>query len=307
MKKIFQQTIQKPVSFKGVGLHSGKETTIKILPCSENGGITFKRVDLFKNNLIVANYNNVSSTTLSTTLQNKYGVRVSTVEHLLAAFYIAGIESAIVEIDNEEVPIMDGSAKDFLRDLRKIDKKKIDKKIKYLEILDKFTYEDGNRKIQISPSENFEVDFELKYQNKVIGNQRNLINFNQEDLTDVEESRTFCLYEDIQKIKKMGLAKGGSLDNAVVVDENRVINESGLRNDKEFVNHKILDLAGDFLLSGYKILGTVYCYQGGHQLSNAFLQELFKSKNKYKTFEIEEKIQKENNKSSPHFKLAANA
>ena len=307
MKKIFQQTIQKPVSFKGIGLHSGKETTIKILPCSENGGITFKRVDLFKNNLIVANYNNVSSTTLSTTLQNKYGVRVSTVEHLLAAFYIAGIESAIVEIDNEEVPIMDGSAKDFLRDLRKIDKKKIDKKIKYLKILDKFKYEDGNRKIQISPSENFEVDFELKYQNKVIGNQRNLINFNQEDLTDVEESRTFCLYEDIQKIKKMGLAKGGSLDNAVVVDDNKVINESGLRNDKEFVNHKILDLAGDFLLSGYKILGTVYCYQGGHQLSNAFLQDLFKSKNKYKTFEIDEKIKKENNKSSPHFKLAANA
>ena len=305
MKKIYQTTILKPVSFKGIGLHSGKETTIKILP--GNGDITFKRVDLLKNNLIIANYNNVSSTTLSTTLQNKYGVKVSTVEHLLAAFYIAGIESAIVEIDNEEVPIMDGSAKDFLRDLRKIDKKQLNKKIKYLKILEKIKFEDGDRKIQISPSENFEVDFELKYQNKVIGNQRNLVNFNDDDITDVEESRTFCLYKDIQKIKKMGLAKGGSLDNAVVVDDDKVINESGLRNDKEFVNHKILDLAGDFLLAGYKILGAVYCCQGGHQLSNAFLQELFKSKNKYNIFELDEKVLKENNKSKSHFKLAANA
>tara|TARA_B100001559_G_C16493108_1_gene619372 strand:- start:1326 stop:2249 length:924 start_codon:yes stop_codon:yes gene_type:complete len=307
VKKIYQTTIQKPVFFKGTGLHSGKETTINVLPGSENGGIIFKRVDLVKNNLITANFSNVSSTTLSTTLQNKYGVKVSTVEHLLAAFYIAGIESAIVEIDNEEVPIMDGSAKEFLRGLRKIDKKKLGKKIQYLKILDTIKLKDGDRKIQISPCENFEVDFELKYENKVIGNQRNLINFNQEDLTDVEESRTFCLYKDIQKIKNMGLAKGGSLYNAVIVDDNKVINESGLRNDKEFVNHKILDLAGDFLLSGYKILGTVYCYQGGHQLSNAFLQELFKSKNKYKIFELDEKILKENNKSSSHFKLAANA
>ena len=137
---------------------------------------------------------------------------------------------------------------------------------------------DGNRKIQISPKDTFEVDFELNFKNTVIGKQRNIINFHNNNLKEVEESRTFCLYEDIQKIKKMGLAKGGSLDNAVVVDRNKIINNKGLRNKKEFVNHKILDLAGDFLLSNYKILGSVYCYQGGHQLSNLFLHKLLKEK-----------------------------
>ena len=121
------------------------------------------------------------------------------------------------------------------------------------------------------PNEFFlEVSFQLKYENKIIGNQRNLVNFQLDDLKAIEESRTFCLYEDIEKIKKMGLAKGGSLDNAIVVDKDKVINENGLRNQKEFVNHKILDLAGDFLLSGYRILGKVVCYQGGHELTNLF-------------------------------------
>ena len=307
MKEIYQKTILTPISFDGIGLHSGKNSKINILPGNEDSGIIFKRIDLSNNNLISANYKNVSSTTLSTTLQNKYGIKVSTVEHLLAALYIAGIDSAIIEVDNEEIPIMDGSAKDFLSVLKKIKTKQLNKKIKYLKILENIELKDGDRKIQIAPKDSFEVDFELKYQNKVIGNQRNLVNFQSEDLTEVEESRTFCLYEDIQKIKKMGLAKGGTLENAIVVDENKVINEGGLRNDKEFVNHKILDLAGDFLLSGYKILGEIYCYQGGHQLSNLFLHKLLKSKDKYKILQFDEKVVKENKNSSSHLKLAANA
>ena len=147
----------------------------------------------------------------------------------------------------------------------------------------------------------------MKYQNKIIGNQRNSINFQKDNLKEVEESRTFCLYDDIHKIKEKGLAKGGTLDNAIVVDGNKVINKEGLRNDKEFVNHKILDLAGDFLLSGYKILGKVYCHQGGHQLSNLFLHKLLKSKNKFKSLIFEEKIIKENKNSSQSLKLAASA
>ena len=307
MREIYQKTILKPLTFNGIGLHTGKETNISILPGNENSGIVFKRVDLVKNNLINANYQNVSSTTLSTTLLNKHGVKVSTVEHLLAALYIAGIDSAIIEVNNEEIPIMDGSAKNFLDILKKTELKQLNKKIKYLKILEKVQLKDGNRKIEISPKDSFEVDFEIKFKNKIIGNQRNTINFHSDNLEEVEESRTFCLYDDIQKIKKMGLAKGGSLDNAIVVDQNKVLNEGGLRNDKEFVNHKILDLAGDFLLSGFRILGAVYCHQGGHQLSNLFLHKLIKSKNKYKIFNFEEKIAKENKISNPHFKLAANA
>ena len=307
MEHIYQKTISTPISLSGVGLHSGKISKINILPGSENSGIIFKRVDLLNNNLINANYQNVSSTTLSTTLQNKNGVKVSTVEHLLAALYIAGLDSAIIEVDNEEIPIMDGSAKNFLEILKKTKLKQLNKKIEYLKILEKVELKDGNRKIQISPNDSFEVDFELKYHNKVIGNQRNLINFDSGSLQEIEEARTFCLYEDIQKIKKMGLAKGGSLDNAIVVDKNKVINEGGLRNNKEFVNHKILDLAGDFLLSGFRILGAVYCYQGGHQLSNLFLHKLLKSKSKFKTFKLNERIEKETTNRNLHFKLAANA
>ena len=307
MKQIYQKTITRPISFEGIGLHSGKKSKINILPGNEDSGVIFKRVDLLKNNLINANYQNVCSTTLSTTLQNKHGVKVSTVEHLLAALYIAGIDSAIIEVDSQEIPIMDGSAKNFLEELKKTELKKLNKKIKYLKILDKVELVDGERKIQITPKDSFEVDFELKYQNKIIGNQRNSINFQKDKLKEVEESRTFCLYDDIQKIKEMGLAKGGTLDNAIVVDGNKVINKEGLRNDKEFVNHKILDLAGDFLLSGYKILGKVYCHQGGHQLSNLFLHKLLKSKNKFKSLIFEEKIIKENKNLSQSLKLAANA
>ena len=282
MHRVFQQTLSNPVFFEGVGLHSGKKSKIKILPNNGENGILFKRIDLLKNNVIVADYKNVSSTTLSTTLMNKYGIKVSTVEHLLAAFYMSGIDSAIVEINNEEVPIMDGSAKEFIDVFKNQKLKKLNKKIKYIKILETIEMNDGGRKIQISPKDTFEVDFELNFKNKVIGKQRNVVNFNNSNLKEVEESRTFCLYEDIQQIKKMGLAKGGSLDNAVVVDSDKIINENGLRNKNEFVNHKILDLVGDFLLSNYRILGSVYCHQGGHQLSNLFLHKLLNEKNKYK-------------------------
>ena len=307
MNEIYQKTIKNPISFTGVGLHSGKKTNLKILPGNDNSGIIFKRVDLKANNLIEANYKNVSSTTLSTTLENKHAVKVSTVEHLLAALYISGIDSALIEIDNEEIPIMDGSAKDFLTVIKKIDTKKLNSKIKYLKILDKIEFKDGEREINISPKDSFEVDFELKYENKVIGNQRNVINFNSGNLKEIEEARTFCLYQDIQKIKKMGLAKGGSLENAIVVDDSKIMNKSGLRNEKEFVNHKILDLAGDFLLSGYRILGSVFCHQGGHQLSNLFLHKLIKSKNKYKTLELESVITKKSKDLVRNFDLAARA
>ena len=282
MNSIFQKTLSKNVIFKGVGLHSGKSSTVNITPAKEDTGIIFRRIDLNENNLIDAKFTNVTSAKLCTTLENKHGVKVSTVEHLLAALYIVGVDNAIIEINNEEVPIMDGSAKDFLRVIKKIDRVDQSKTRKYLKILNKIELLNGKRKISIEPNEaSLEVEFQLDYKNKIIGKQKNVINFQKDDLIDVSNSRTFCLYEDIEKIKKIGLAKGGSLDNAVVVDNEKVLNEGGLRNEKEFVNHKILDLAGDFLLSGHRVLGKVTCFQGGHELTNMFLRKIFKSQNSF--------------------------
>ena len=285
MLKIFQQTLKNSINFKGVGLHSGKLCELRIIPAQEDVGIVFKRIDLNKNNIIKANYKNVFSAKLCTSLKNDKGTKVSTVEHLLAALYVTGIDNAIIEMDNEEVPIMDGSAKNFVEEINKVELIKLNKKRKYLKILNKIEFEDNERLISISPNENsFEVGFQLNYENKIIGKQKNLVNFSKDNLDDICNSRTFCLFEDIEKIKKLGLAKGGSLENAVVVGEKEVLNPEGLRNEREFVNHKILDLVGDFVLSGYRILGKVDCYQGGHQLSNLFLNELLE--NNSSNFEI---------------------
>ncbi len=289
MLRIYQTTLNTPVSFEGVGLHSGLNTKITILPAEADQGIIFKRVDLKKNNLVQANYTNVSSAKLCSTLKNEKGVKVSTVEHLLAALYIANIDNAIIEIDNEEVPIMDGSAKNFISVLNKTEIKSLKNKIKYLKIIDRIELIENQKKISIEPNDfALEVDFKLNYDNKIIGKQRNIVNFQTDDLEDIYNSRTFCLFEDIEKIKKLGLAKGGSLDNAIVVGNNKLLNKNGLRNEKEFVNHKILDLAGDFVLSGYRILGKVVCEQGGHLLTNSFLKKLFTSKNSFIEIEVKE-------------------
>jgi UDP-3-O-[3-hydroxymyristoyl] N-acetylglucosamine deacetylase len=182
---------------------------------------------------------------------------------------------------------MDGSSKDFVQILKKTGNKKLNKKRKYLKILNNVELEDNGRTISLEPcGSNFEVEFQLNYSNDIIGKQKNTINFLNDNLEDVYSSRTFCLFEDIEKIKEIGLAKGGSLDNAVVVNSEKVMNENGLRNKKEFVNHKILDLAGDFVLSGYRILGKVRCYQGGHQLSNIFLRKLLESTNSFEVIEV---------------------
>ena len=289
MYDIYQKTLSKEVKFKGIGLHSGKASSVNVIPAKEDEGIVFKRVDLNKNNEIKANFKNVTSAKLCTTLENNHGVKVSTVEHLLAALYIVGIDNAIIEIDNEEVPIMDGSSRDFINAFEKNDLVNQTKKRKYLKISSKIELIDGKRRISIEPNDlSLEVNFQLNYKNKIIGKQKNTIDFQVDNLNEVSSSRTFCLFEDIEKIKKFGLAKGGSLENAVVVDDEKVLNKDGLRNDKEFVNHKILDLAGDFLLSGHRIIGKVNCYQGGHELTNLLLRKIFTLKNVFQALELKE-------------------
>jgi len=286
---LFQKTIATQTEFKGIGLHSGLASIVKIIPSDENCGIVFKRTDLKQNNIINANFKNVSSAKLCTTIQNNFNVSVSTVEHLLAALYITGIDNALIEINASEVPIMDGSSKEFVETIIKNGIKKQGKKRKYLKILKKFEFKENEKFISIEPhASSLKVDFELVYSNDIIGKQRNQVNFSDNDLYNIYTSRTFCLFEDVEKIKKIGLAKGGSLDNAIVVKDNKILNSTGLRNSKEFVNHKILDLAGDFLLSGHRILGSVTCTQGGHSLSNSFLRTLLKDRTNYSVVELEE-------------------
>ena len=176
-----------------------------------------------------------------------------------------------------------------------------------MKIVDKVELIDGKRTISIEPSETLEVNFQLDYENKIIGKQKNVVNFQTDKLLELSESRTFCLMEDIEKIKKLGLAKGGSLDNAVVVGSDKVLNKDGLRNNKEFVNHKILDLVGDFLLSGFRVLGKINCYQGGHELTNSFLRKLMKSDSAFIQIELETVTFSENRSPIHLVKTAVNA
>ena len=290
MSVLNQKTVKKNITIKGVGLHSGLKVNLTIKPSEPNTGIVFKRIDLKSNNIIIPNIFNVSSAVFCTTITNAHGVSISTLEHLMGAFYGMGIDNALVEIDNEEVPILDGSAKLFVEAIKVAGIETSNEPIKIIKIDKKIEFKDGAKYISIEPSKmSLDIDFELKYENSLIGNQRNTIKVYESDLSEVYNSRTFCLYEDVEKLKKMGLAKGGSLDNAIVVDKNKILNKEGLRNTKEFVNHKILDCMGDLYLAGYKIIGKVTCSQGGHKLTNQLLRNVFQNKENFSFLEIKEK------------------
>jgi UDP-3-O-[3-hydroxymyristoyl] N-acetylglucosamine deacetylase len=290
MSVLNQKTINKNISFKGIGLHSGLEVNLVIKPAEPNTGIVFKRVDLKENNIIIPNLFNVSSAFFCTTISNESGVSISTIEHLMAALYGVGVDNALVEIDNKEVPILDGSAKLFIDAISNVGIKRSDAPIKVIKIEKKVEFNDGKKTISIEPSKiSLDIDFELKYENDLIGTQRNVVKVFESDLSDIYNSRTFCLFEDVEKLKNLGLAKGGSLDNAIVIKDNKILNEEGLRNEKEFVNHKILDCMGDLYLAGYKIIGKIVCSQGGHKLTNQLLRKVFKEKDNFSLLEIQEK------------------
>ena len=290
MSVLNQKTIKRNITFKGVGLHNGANVNMTVRPAKPNSGILFKRIDLKKNNIIVPNIFNVSSAVFCTTIANESGVSVSTIEHLMGALYGLGIDNALVEIDNQEVPILDGSAKLFIEEISKVGIKNSEAPIKIIKIEKRIEFNDGKKTISIEPSKvSLDIDFELKYENSLIGTQRNFINVFESDLTDIYNSRTFCLFEDIEKLKEMGLAQGGSLDNAIVVKDKEILNEEGLRNKKEFVNHKILDCMGDLYLAGYKIIGKIICSQGGHKLTNQLLRKVFSNKDNFSIIEITEK------------------
>ena len=290
MSILTQKTISKKISVEGIGIHSGLNVKLEILPSSPNSGIVFKRVDLKKNNIVIPNFNNVTDSTLCTTISNEYGVKVSTIEHLMAAFYGLSIDNAIVELDSQEVPILDGSAKNFVELIIEAGYRISDSPIKLIKVEKDVQVEEGSKFISINKSNvTMDIDFEIKYENSLIKTQRNKINILEDNLTDIFNSRTYCLYEDIKKLEALGLGKGGSLENAVIIKGNSILNDGGLRNEHEFVNHKILDCMGDLYLSGYKIIGSVLCSQGGHGLTNKLLNKLFSDKRNYSLIEIKGK------------------
>ena len=290
MAYLTQKTLKHDISFSGVALHTGLTVNVCIKQAKPNFGIMFKRVDLKSNNYVYPNFTNVTNTSLNTTVENEFGVKVSTIEHLMGALFGLGIDNALIEIDNEEVPILDGSAKNFIEKITSVGLKTSEEPIKIIKINKEINYSEGERFISIKPSTlSLDIDFELKYQNRVIGNQKNKVKVFEDDLTDIYNSRTFCLYEDIEFIKKNGLAKGGSLDNAIVVKDKEILNPEGLRNQKEFVNHKILDCIGDLYTSGYRIIASIQCSQGGHYLTNQLLRKVFQNKENFSILEIKEK------------------
>ena len=290
MSYLNQKTIASQATFSGIGLHTGKKSNLKLSSAAPNSGIIFKRTDLTRNNIIIPMFNNVVDTTLCTTLSNQHGVKVSTIEHLMGALYGLGIDNLLVEINSQEVPILDGSAKIFVEKILSSGIKSSTTPIKLIKINKKVTYQEGEKKISLDKSKvASEIDFEINFQNQIIGKQRNKLNIFNDELESIFESRTFCLYEDVEKLKKAGLAKGGSLENAVVVGENKILNDGGLRNACEFVNHKILDCMGDLYLSGYRIVGSLITSQGGHGLTNKILRKLFSDNSNFTVIEIKEK------------------
>ncbi len=274
-----QKTLKDKIELKGVGLHNGIEATLKVKPLKANSGIVFKRIDIKDNNIIHADFKNVIEPILCTKLQNSHGVSISTVEHLMAAFYGEGIDNALIEVNAPEIPIMDGSALEFVDAIRSVGIETQDEERKFIKVLKKVEVKDGPKFISIEPlTEDLIIDFELIYKNPLIRTRRKEFKLSSTDLGAIYNSRTFCLYEDIDNIKRMGLAKGGSLDNAIVVQDDKILNDNGLRNRHEFVNHKILDCLGDIMLSGNRIFGHIKTSQGGHALTNKLLKKFFSDK-----------------------------
>ena len=300
MSILKQKTIKNIIKLSGIGLHSGKKVNVKLIPQKPNVGIYFKRTDLVSNNIIYPSVFNVSSASYCTKISNEYGVSVSTIEHLMAALYGKGVDNLLVEIDTEEVPILDGSSKNFVEAIHSADLEISDQPIKIITIDKEVNYKEGEKYISFKPSKiSLEIDFEINFKNDLINTQKNNINIYMDDLTDMYNSRTFCLYEDIEKLKNLNLAQGGSLDNAIVVKQNKILNKEKLRNEKEFVNHKILDCLGDLYLSGFKMVGKITSCQGGHNITNQGLRKLLSNNENFSIIELKEK-------NIPHFFLNKN-
>jgi UDP-3-O-[3-hydroxymyristoyl] N-acetylglucosamine deacetylase len=284
MSTIFQKTINKKVSCNGVGLHSGCEVKMSLLPAPENSGIIFKRIDVKdKNNEILANYQNVTTTNLGTTIANKDGVSVATIEHLMAAIWGCGIDNLIVELNAQEIPIMDGSSSSFVFLIECAGVHKQEEPRKIIEILKTVSVQDEDKSLIIEPSKEFSIDLHIDFNHSQLGEQNFDFHSNHTSFkNDISRARTFAFEADVEKMHKMGLALGGSLKNAVLIGQKGIINQEGLRYQDEFVRHKMLDFIGDIFLSGGYFLGHFKGFKTGHSLNNKLLHRLFEDNSSYR-------------------------
>jgi UDP-3-O-[3-hydroxymyristoyl] N-acetylglucosamine deacetylase len=285
-----QNTLLKPITCKGVGVHNGKEVTLKILPAKEDTGILFIRTDLKEDNQILAHYANVIDTKMCTIIANEHGVRVSTIEHLMSALWGCGIDNAIIEVDADEVPIMDGSSAPFVALIEANGIAAQSKPRKIIEILKPIRIEHEGKTIEIQPSKDFEVNFTIDFDHQAIGQQE--YNYSEKNSSynhKISRARTFGFAFEVEYLKKLGLAQGASLDNAVGIDENGVMNKEGLRYYNEFARHKVLDCIGDLYLACMRIKGKVDAFKAGHALNNLLLRKLFANPDCYRILEMPSK------------------
>ncbi len=285
----YQTTIRCAEKFTGIGLHSGKNVTVRIIPAPADTGIVFIREDC-NNFEIEANAYNVVDTTLCTTL-GKDGVVIKTVEHFLSAVAATGIDNLYVYIDAEELPIMDGSAAPFLFILKEAGIKILNKKKKYIKINKKIEVFCEDKHAVLKPSDDFIISFYLDYNHKLINKQFYSINFSKESYTEhISKARTFGFLHEVEMLRANNLALGGSLENAVVIDNEKVLNEEGLRYEDEFVRHKILDALGDLYLLGNPLLGHYKGVKAGHALNNRLCKKLLSHKECWEYVEIKEEV-----------------
>jgi len=274
-----QNTLLKIVEFEGIGLHSGEKVKIALTPAAADTGIKFK----INNNIITATWKNAIVSQLCTRIKLRDDA-ISTIEHLMAAISGLGITNLLIKINSNEVPILDGSSKEFVEKIKNIGIKNQKKPQKILKILKKIEYKEKEKFICISPTEknNLTIDYTIDYKDQFIKKQSLKYIHSETNFLKIYMSRTFCLHGDLERIFSMGLAKGGSLDNAIVVSGKKILNQGGLRYSDEFVRHKILDCVGDLYLAGYQIWGNLVTYQGGHELNLKLLREILSNKKNYK-------------------------
>ncbi|MGM7448666.1 UNVERIFIED_ORG: UDP-3-O-[3-hydroxymyristoyl] N-acetylglucosamine deacetylase [Idiomarina abyssalis] len=274
---IKQRTLQQAISTTGVGLHKGNKVNLTLRPAPANTGLIFRRVDLDPVVDIPARADWVRDTQLCTCLINEENVRVSTVEHLLAALAGVGIDNAIIEVDSHEIPIMDGSSHPFVYLLQSAGIEEQSAAKKFIRIKQPVRVEDGDKWAELLPHDGFRIDFAIDFEHPAIADTGQTVSMDfsaNSFIKEISRARTFGFMKDIEYLRENNLALGGSFDNAVVLDEFRILNSDGLRYDDEFVKHKMLDAIGDLYMGGHSILGHLRAYKSGHALNNQLLQAL---------------------------------
>ena len=292
MANTHQKTLATPVVIEGVGLHSGAPVRVQICPAKGDSGITFRRADVdVRLSVIPAIWSNVVQEPLNTRLQNEDGVSVGTVEHLMAALAGLGIVNAEILVSGPEVPILDGSAAEFVRAFLRAGVVDTDAPVRAIEILDSVRVERDGARAELTPSDRLSISFEIDFEVSSIGRQKASLSMeNGQFLRQLADCRTFCMKSDVDKMHAAGLALGGSFENAVVFDGDRVLSPGGLRRVDEPVRHKMLDALGDLAMAGAPIVGAYHGVRAGHALTNALLRKLFATPEAWRFIECEKRV-----------------